>query len=89
MLKGIIIMVWGYCRVSTVHQRILRQITNILAVFPKAVIIKEFYTGTTMSRPRWEWLMTKVQPGDTIVFDSVSRMSRDEEGFKDYKSNSN
>ena len=42
-----------------------------------------------MSRPRWEWLMTKVQPGDTIVFDSVSRMSRDEEGFKDYKSNSN
>lgn len=30
--------------------------------------------------------MSKVQPGDTIVFDSVSRMSRDEEeGFKDYK----
>lgn len=84
--REIKIMIYAYCRVSTVHQKLQRQITNILAVFPKAVIIKEFYTGTTMSRPRWEWLMSKVQPGDTIVFDSVSRMSRDEEeGFKDYK----
>ena len=79
-------MVFGYCRVSTTHQRITRQVTNIQQVDPSAVIIKEFYTGTTQSRPQWEKLMNKLQPGDTIIFDSVSRMSRNaEEGFKDYK----
>lgn len=79
-------MIYGYCRVSTKHQRIIRQITNILEKFPTATIIKEFYTGTTMSRPRWEWLASVVQSGDIIIFDSVSRMARNaEEGFQDYK----
>lgn len=79
-------MIYGYCRVSTKHQRITRQVTNILELFPDATIVKEFYTGTTQSRPKWDWLMKQLVPGDTIVFDSVSRMSRNaEEGFKDYK----
>ena len=79
-------MIYGYCRVSTAHQKVQRQLTNILEKFPTATIIKEFYTGTTMNRPRWEWLMSKVRFGDIIVFDSVSRMSRNsEEGFQDYK----
>ena len=79
-------MVFGYCRVSTTHQRITRQVTNIMQVDPNAVIVKEFYTGTTQTRPQWEKLMGKIQRGDTIIFDSVSRMSRNaEEGFKDYK----
>ena len=79
-------MVFGYCRVSTTHQRITRQVTNIMQVDPNAVIVKEFYTGTTQTRPQWEKLMGKIQRGDTILFDSVSRMSRNaEEGFKDYK----
>lgn len=79
-------MVYGYCRVSTKHQRITRQVTNILELYPDAVIIKEFYTGTTQNRPKWDKLIKQLEPGDTIVFDSVSRMSRNaEEGFKDYK----
>ncbi|MBE6782986.1 MAG: recombinase family protein [Ruminococcaceae bacterium] len=79
-------MVYGYCRVSTKHQRITRQITNITELYPNAVIIKEFYTGTTQNRPKWDKLMKQITPGDTIVFDSVSRMSRNaDEGFKDYK----
>ena len=79
-------MIYGYARVSTTHQRIARQITNILAVYPNATIIREFYTGTTQNRPHWEKFLTKVTKGDTIVFDSVSRMARNsEEGFKDYK----
>ena len=79
-------MVYGYCRVSTKHQRITRQVNNIIELYPTATIIKEFYTGTTQNRPRWDWLMKQIQPGDTIVFDSVSRMSRNAaEGFKDYK----
>ncbi len=79
-------MIYGYCRVSTKHQRITRQVTNILELFPDATIVKEFYTGTTQSRPKWDWLMKQLVPGDMVVFDSVSRMSRNaEEGFKDYK----
>ena len=79
-------MVYGYCRVSTKHQRIARQITNIKELYPTATIIKEFYTGTTQNRPRWDWLMKQIRPDDTIVFDSVSRMSRNAaEGLKDYK----
>ena len=79
-------MIYGYCRVSTKHQRITRQVTNITELYPEVTIIKEFYTGTTQNRPRWEWLMKQIRAGDTIVFDSVSRMSRNaEEGFKDYQ----
>ena len=79
-------MIYGYCRVSTKHQRITRQVTNIREVYPAATIIKEFYTGTTQNRPLWDKLMKQLQRGDTIIFDSVSRMSRNAaEGFKDYK----
>ena len=39
-----------------------------------------------MARPEWQKLYKKVKDGDTIIFDSVSRMSRNaEEGFAVYK----
>ena len=79
-------MIYAYCRVSTKHQRIARQITNITELYPKAVIIREFFTGTKQDRPNWNKLIEQIKAGDTIVFDSVSRMSRNaQEGFKDYK----
>ncbi|MBO5908487.1 MAG: recombinase family protein [Clostridia bacterium] len=79
-------MIYAYCRVSTTHQRIARQITNITAIYPNATIIREFYTGTRQDRPNWTKLMNTIKKEDTIIFDSVSRMSRNaEEGFKDYK----
>ena len=79
-------MIYAYCRVSTKHQRIARQITNITELYPKAIIIREFYTGTKQDRPNWNKLIEQIKAGDTVVFDSVSRMSRNaQEGFKDYK----
>ena len=79
-------MIYAYCRVSTQHQKLARQITNITAIYPTATIIKEFYTGTKQDRPNWNKLIGKIKTADTIVFDSVSRMSRNaDEGFKDYK----
>ena len=79
-------MIYGYCRVSTSHQRINRQVNNILEKYPLAHIVKEIYTGTTQSRPQWDKLLKVIKQGDIIVFDSVSRMSRNaSEGFKDYK----
>lgn len=68
--------VYGYCRISTPAQSIERQVRNILAAYPSAKITKETYTGRTTARPKWEQLQRKLQSGDTVVFDSVSRMSR-------------
>ena len=79
-------MIYGYARVSTPHQKLERQITNILSLYPKAQIFREHFTGTTQSRPVWDKLINQVQKGDTIIFDSVSRMSRNAtEGFQDYQ----
>lgn len=78
--------VYGYARVSTKHQRVERQIDNIKALYPDAVIISEAYTGTKMDRPNWSKLEKQLREGDTVVFDEVSRMSRNaEEGFRVYK----
>ena len=48
------IMIYAYCRVSTQHQKLARQITNITTIYPTATIIKEFYTGTKQDRPNWK-----------------------------------
>ena len=79
-------MVFGYCRISTSKQNIERQERNILAKFPHDIIYKEIYTGTTKTgRKMLERILSKVRAGDTIVFDSVSRMSRNaDEGIKLY-----
>lgn len=79
-------MVYGYCRISTKKQNIERQERNIKDVNPSAVIIKEVYTGTKSDRKEWSKLLRAVAPNDTIIFDSVSRMSRNaEEGFETYE----
>lgn len=84
--KGLLFMTYGYVRVSTKQQKEERQIDNIKAVYPDAVIVTDKFTGTKMDRPEWNKLDKKVTEGDTIVFDEVSRMSRDaEEGFEAYK----
>ena len=78
-------MIYGYVRVSTVKQKVERQIANIKKEYPAAVIIDEAYTGTSMSRPKWNKLIKALKPGDTIVFDEVSRMARTaQEGFETY-----
>lgn len=79
-------MEFGYCRKSRKEQNIERQIRNILLEYPSAKIYKETYTGTTIERPEWNKLVKRAAKGDIIVFDSVSRMSRDaEEGFRVYE----
>ena len=78
-------MIYGYCRISRKQQSIERQERNIKAVYNDAVIVKEAFTGTKIDRPAWNKLYKRVSEGDTIVFDSVSRMSRNaEEGVSTY-----
>ena len=78
--------VYGYGRISKRQQSIERQIRNIKAEDSTAIIVTEAYTGTTLNRPEWSKLYARVKAGEMIIFDSVSRMSRDaEEGFKLYE----
>ena len=80
-------MIYGYARVSTQSQKIERQINNIKAIEPNAVIFTEKVTGTKLDvRKEFNKLLSIVNDGDTIIFDSVSRMSRNaEEGFELYQ----
>lgn len=78
---------YGYCRISTGKQNIERQVRNILAKYPEAVIVREIYTGTKFQgRKELDKILRTVSAGDSIIFDSVSRMSRNaEEGFALYE----
>lgn len=79
-------MIYGYCRISRAKQSIERQIRNIKAEYPEAVIIQEVFTRTRLDRKEWPKLYKAVKAGDTIVFDSVSRMSGNaDEGFTAYE----
>ena len=79
--------VYGYCRISTRQQSMERQIRNIKSEHEDAIIVTEVYTGTKLQeRPEWNKLYKKLKAGDTVVFDSVSRMSRNaEDGFALYE----
>ena len=72
--------VYGYCRISRKTQNIERQVRNILDSYPDAHIIKEAYTGTKIEgRKELDKLLKVLKAGDTVIFDSASRMSRNEE----------
>lgn len=80
---------YAYCRVSTKDQKLERQEKNIKEYYKEKledlIFFEEKFTGTTSDRPEWKKLIKIVREGDTIIFDSVSRMSRDgEEGYNDY-----
>lgn len=79
--------IFGYCRISRKTQNIDRQVRNILTAYPNAIIYKETFTGTKIQgRKTLDALLRQVHEGDTIVYDSVSRMSRNaEEGCQLYE----
>lgn len=77
--------IYGYARVSTKNQKLQRQIDNIKAYNNNAIIFTEKFTGTKLDRPEWNKLYKKLKANDILIFDSVSRMSRNaEEGVKTY-----
>ena len=80
-------MIYGYARISTKKQSLERQIKNIKEAYPNAVIMEEVFTGTKVyGRKVFAKLLGVVKEGDTIVFDEISRMSRNEaEGFELYQ----
>lgn len=68
---------YGYCRISRKTQNIERQVRNIKDIYPEAHVICEAYTGTKLQgRKELDKLLKILKPGDKLVFDSASRMSR-------------
>ena len=59
--------IYGYTRISRAKQSIDRQIRNIKAIYPTAVIIQEVFTRTSLNRKEWQKLFNKVKAGDLTV----------------------
>ena len=78
--------IYGYARISTKKQSLQRQINNIEAYNKDAIIYEEEFTGRKVEGLKdFQKLLKKVKANDTIIFDSVSRMSRNaDEGIKLY-----
>ena len=77
---------YGYVRVSTMQQKTQRQIDNIKSFDANAIIYEEKQSGKDIeNRAIFKKLLDKVKSGDTIIFDEVSRMSRNaDEGYNLY-----
>lgn len=68
----------GVARISRPTQNIQRQIRNIKNQYPNASIIKIVYTGSKVTGYKdFINVVDKLEEGDTLIFDSASRMSRD------------
>ena len=77
---------YGYVRVSTMQQKTQRQIDNIKSFDTNAIIYEEKQSCKDIeNRAIFKKLLDKVKSGDTIIFDEVSRMSRNaDEGYNLY-----
>lgn len=68
-------MTYGYARVSTLDQNLDRQVVML-----KQCGINELFTekisGTKKSRPELDRLLGKLQTGDTVIVESLSRLGR-------------
>jgi len=73
-------MVYGYARVSSKGQQregnSLEDQREQLVAMGAQEIIEECYTGTTMARPKFNALLEKLQPGDTLLVTKFDRIAR-------------
>lgn len=68
-------MVIGYARVSTQDQNLDRQLDALNKAGCER-IFNEKMTGTHSSRPELQLMLMTLRPGDTLVVESFSRLSR-------------
>lgn len=75
---------YAYIRVSSVDQNESRQIANMkkLGVEPENMYIDKF-SGKNTDRPQYQALKALVIEGDTVIFDSITRLSRNYYDVKD------
>ena len=66
--------VFGYARVSTEQQNLDRQL-DMLQKYGVDFIYNEKMTGTKRNRPELEKLLERLAEGDTVVVESLFRIS--------------
>ncbi len=78
--------IYGYCRTLNPKQSMEKQKQSILAAFPDAVLIEEDNAGSNNDPGKcFADLLEKIKSGDMIIFDSISRLSRNaQEGSELY-----
>ncbi len=72
-------MLYGYARVSTrgqINGNSLEEQRQKLQEEGCEIIVEEQYTGTTTSRPAFDELLKKLQPGDRLVVTKMDRFAR-------------
>ena len=67
--------IYGYARVSTQQQDLIRQL-DMLKKYNCTEILTEKMSGTKTCRPELMRLKDKIRPGDTLVIESFSRLGR-------------
>jgi DNA invertase Pin-like site-specific DNA recombinase len=70
-------MLIGYARVSSKEQELDRQIDILVAKgIDERNIYQEKTTGTKRERPELDRMLAGLKPGDTVVVDELTRLSR-------------
>ncbi|MFJ8264190.1 recombinase family protein [Rummeliibacillus sp. NPDC094406] len=79
-----VMTIYSYIRVSSVDQNESRQIESMKALgIDKENMFIDKMSGKNTDRPKYQKLKGAVQEGDTVVFDSITRLSRDYEDIKE------
>lgn len=75
---------YAYIRCSTVDQNEARQVKTMKELgIEKRNMFVDKLSGKNLERPSYQKLKEIVKEGDTIVFDSISRLSRKYDDIKD------
>lgn len=72
---GVILVKYGYARVSTVHQDLEGQLQTLENEGCQKIYSEKF-TGTKKDRPQFQELLSKLETGDTLVVTKLDRFAR-------------
>ncbi len=77
-------MIYGYCRVSTKHQSLNRQIDALVDYgVNERFIFLDKYSGKTLDREGLNELLSIIKPGDTLVIKEIDRLGRNRKETKE------
>ncbi|MCY6355395.1 recombinase family protein [Clostridium sp. ZS2-4] len=77
-------MIYGYCRVSTKHQSLHRQIDALINYgVNKRFIFSDKYSGKTLNREGLNELLSIIKSGDTLVVKEIDRLGRNRKETKE------
>ena len=75
---------FAYCSSGCTRPQFERQINNINKKYPNAIIVKEVYSQTRTDRTELKKLLVQLEKDDTLIVNSIDRLSRDPEDFLSY-----